>query len=436
MTEDKNEKDMIINEDHVSLLNQLLAGEDPAEVAKKGNMTVQELIALKDYLLEYFSQQEDLLKAQTKRAGRNDPCPCGSGKKYKKCCMDKETDDFSSSIEQIDIEEKLKAEREREVAQSVQQGFTLLGEGLYVQLLELCKQILKKHPHEDRLYDLQQLAYLYTNMPEAAEKICRSRWLLALKDFEFIKEHGYQPRERDAIAPASAGFPPTAWLSKYFIAKRAAAFKKALPQPQSPEMRKLIAELKSADDMVKFPEKQQEGLTVRFEKLKPVIEKLQAHGKASIPYLMPLATRYSWTCLLVPAVLAGIDDDEAKRGLIDITMFQIAYASESSMRYLQGYGKSIIPLIKQTLARNNEFDPIKSGIISVLAKIKDEQSFNQLIALLDHDDARVVNWVAGALAEYGDPRALPKMIAARNRIGSEPKLDWGIDQLQMKTQMN
>lgn len=24
------------------------------------------------------------------KVGRNDPCPCGSGKKYKKCCMDKE----------------------------------------------------------------------------------------------------------------------------------------------------------------------------------------------------------------------------------------------------------------------------------------------------------------------------------------------------------
>jgi len=23
------------------------------------------------------------------KAGRNDPCPCGSGKKYKKCCLDK-----------------------------------------------------------------------------------------------------------------------------------------------------------------------------------------------------------------------------------------------------------------------------------------------------------------------------------------------------------
>jgi len=24
-----------------------------------------------------------------KEIGRNDPCPCGSGKKYKKCCMEK-----------------------------------------------------------------------------------------------------------------------------------------------------------------------------------------------------------------------------------------------------------------------------------------------------------------------------------------------------------
>jgi uncharacterized protein YecA (UPF0149 family) len=25
------------------------------------------------------------------RIGRNDPCPCGSGRKYKKCCMGKST---------------------------------------------------------------------------------------------------------------------------------------------------------------------------------------------------------------------------------------------------------------------------------------------------------------------------------------------------------
>lgn len=30
------------------------------------------------------------IKPEEKKIGRNDPCPCGSGKKYKKCCMGKE----------------------------------------------------------------------------------------------------------------------------------------------------------------------------------------------------------------------------------------------------------------------------------------------------------------------------------------------------------
>jgi uncharacterized protein YecA (UPF0149 family) len=29
-----------------------------------------------------------LIKTQPK-VGRNEPCPCGSGKKYKKCCLNK-----------------------------------------------------------------------------------------------------------------------------------------------------------------------------------------------------------------------------------------------------------------------------------------------------------------------------------------------------------
>jgi hypothetical protein len=34
------------------------------------------------------------------KVGRNDPCPCGSGKKYKKCCLDKkELIDNSSMLE-------------------------------------------------------------------------------------------------------------------------------------------------------------------------------------------------------------------------------------------------------------------------------------------------------------------------------------------------
>ena len=29
----------------------------------------------------------ELRAADGQKVGRNDPCPCGSGKKYKKCCL-------------------------------------------------------------------------------------------------------------------------------------------------------------------------------------------------------------------------------------------------------------------------------------------------------------------------------------------------------------
>lgn len=43
--------------------------------------------------LEYLEEDEsllDLFTPEQKKTGRNEPCPCGSGKKYKKCCLNKE----------------------------------------------------------------------------------------------------------------------------------------------------------------------------------------------------------------------------------------------------------------------------------------------------------------------------------------------------------
>lgn len=31
-------------------------------------------------------QKQVTVKRSTPKVGRNDPCPCGSGKKYKNCC--------------------------------------------------------------------------------------------------------------------------------------------------------------------------------------------------------------------------------------------------------------------------------------------------------------------------------------------------------------
>ena len=38
---------------------------------------------------EELSSSFDSFKTKKKKIGRNDPCPCGSGKKYKKCCLNK-----------------------------------------------------------------------------------------------------------------------------------------------------------------------------------------------------------------------------------------------------------------------------------------------------------------------------------------------------------
>lgn len=62
----------------------------------KGNCP-QDLSGVKRNFLEKYQSQktkDNVVKfvPRTSSIGRNDPCPCGSGKKYKKCCIDK---DFS-----------------------------------------------------------------------------------------------------------------------------------------------------------------------------------------------------------------------------------------------------------------------------------------------------------------------------------------------------
>jgi hypothetical protein len=35
----------------------------------------------------WYLEEIPIIKEEYRNIGRNDPCPCGSGKKYKKCCM-------------------------------------------------------------------------------------------------------------------------------------------------------------------------------------------------------------------------------------------------------------------------------------------------------------------------------------------------------------
>ena len=42
-----------------------------------------------DYPFDDFYIPPEPIVRQNPKIGRNDPCPCGSGKKFKKCCMGK-----------------------------------------------------------------------------------------------------------------------------------------------------------------------------------------------------------------------------------------------------------------------------------------------------------------------------------------------------------
>ena len=44
------------------------------------------MVALSTAMLGNLPERIDPVSV-SKKAGRNDPCPCNSGKKYKKCCI-------------------------------------------------------------------------------------------------------------------------------------------------------------------------------------------------------------------------------------------------------------------------------------------------------------------------------------------------------------
>ena len=50
------------------------------------------------YLVE---KKSHTLRRTTKKVGRNDPCPCGSGKKYKNCCMKKDQEAERQAIKDL-----------------------------------------------------------------------------------------------------------------------------------------------------------------------------------------------------------------------------------------------------------------------------------------------------------------------------------------------
>lgn len=52
---------------------------------------IEDPVKFKKEMDERLGLFKPVLKGEMKNIGRNDPCPCGSGKKYKKCCLRKQS---------------------------------------------------------------------------------------------------------------------------------------------------------------------------------------------------------------------------------------------------------------------------------------------------------------------------------------------------------
>jgi len=107
-----------------------------------------------------------------KYPGRNDPCPCGSGKKYKKCCGAFADDTNTNSAQ----------------SPSLKSGFDLYGKGDFVNAKNIAESLAKSDPLLTEAFALKGMCnYELGNLNEARE------------DFSYVDLHSEYLRNKDDI---------------------------------------------------------------------------------------------------------------------------------------------------------------------------------------------------------------------------------------------
>ncbi|MFA6971678.1 MAG: SEC-C metal-binding domain-containing protein, partial [Gallionella sp.] len=78
------------------------------------------------------------------KPGRNDPCPCGSGKKFKKCCQDKL--EASAAPPEQKIEKSSNTAKEPAMA-DITQLVALFNAGQHAESERQARLLLTQHPN-------------------------------------------------------------------------------------------------------------------------------------------------------------------------------------------------------------------------------------------------------------------------------------------------
>jgi hypothetical protein len=409
----------------------LLQGGDPDIIAQHAGITGKQLFQMRDVLIAQAERERPKgFDMPVERVGRNEPCLCGSGKKYKRCCLEK-FEAARHNNNAAEAENRSAKEKEQEkLIKRIERAFGLLGSRKYAEAIHFASNLIRQYPNEDRLHDIVATSYLYAGDCQKAIEICRRRLDAAESEKSYFIEHRrYRDAEIDKPA-LSYYYPPLTWLQKYWIALKAKDYEAMYPVRESAKIVMLVRKLQTADDPDLFPEKDSQGFELRKNALKGILDKLKAAGSENMPYLLPLACQYSWAGLFVPEIIFSYKTDMAVRSLIDISMFGFAYTSGASLHYLEKLGETAIPHIENAFSRDNAFDPIKTGIVSVLGNIRGPNAYDLLLRLLEHKSSHIVNWAGDALGKFNNINALPAMVAANEKIGGEKMIDTAIQKLK------
>lgn len=85
---------MIPGEGCLSLPNKLVTTQRHRKIVYKSDGLKYEAVGIEAQIIQHETDHMDGVlitdrEYRTSKVGRNDPCPCGSGKKYKRCCYGK-----------------------------------------------------------------------------------------------------------------------------------------------------------------------------------------------------------------------------------------------------------------------------------------------------------------------------------------------------------
>jgi len=188
---------------------ELLQGGDSDAIARKAGITKEHLFRIRDELLAQVDRERaKATDAPPQKVGRNDPCPCGSGKKYKHCCLDQHK--AAGYVEHTGKAEKHPARKaeQAQLIKRIEKAFGLLRSGRYTEAIDRVSKLITRYPNEDRLHDIVATGHLCAGKFKTAIDICRHRLAVAESEKSYFIKHGkYRDSEIDQPA-LSYYYPP------------------------------------------------------------------------------------------------------------------------------------------------------------------------------------------------------------------------------------